>query len=102
MFTGGATLLCLTAGVWLGGVREAQTVVASGALPGSDDPPGLGEGFSRRAGALRLRESFPVLSAICFLSMSWQYNAQWLTRGLLVAAGLSLLARAGLPTRRAL
>ena len=44
-----------------------------------------------------LRESFPVLAAACFLTMSWQYNAQWLTRGLLIAAGSALLMRATLP-----
>jgi hypothetical protein len=29
--------------------------------------------------------------------MSWQYNAQWLMRGLLIAAGVALLVRALLP-----
>jgi hypothetical protein len=47
-----------------------------------------------------LRESFAVLAAVCFLTMSWQYNAQWLMRGLLIAAGTALLARAALPLRR--
>lgn len=46
-----------------------------------------------------LRESFTVLAAVCFLTMSWQYNAQWLMRGLLIAAGTALLARAALPLR---
>ena len=43
-------------------------------------------------------ESFPVFSAICFATMSWQYNAQWLLRGLLVSAGTALLLRAALPS----
>lgn len=47
-----------------------------------------------------LRESFALLAALCFLTMSWQYNAQWLMRGLLVAAGTALLARGALPLSR--
>ncbi len=46
-------------------------------------------------------ESFPMLSAGCFLTMSYQYNAQWLLRGLLIAAGASLVLRAIIPTERA-
>lgn len=44
-----------------------------------------------------LRETFPILSAACFLTMSWQYNAQWMLRGLLVSAGIALVAQAMLP-----
>jgi len=43
-----------------------------------------------------LRESFALLSACCFLLLSWEYNAQLLLRGLLVAAGVSLMARGAL------
>ena len=43
------------------------------------------------------RESFPLLAAICFTTLSWQYNALWLMRGLLIAAGSSLVLRALLP-----
>ena len=42
--------------------------------------------------------SFPVLSAFCFVLMSWQYNAQWLLRGLLVSSGVALVLRAALPS----
>jgi len=57
-------------------------------LPGLAGPPAWGR---------VLRESFPVLSAACFLTMSWQYNAQRLLQCLLIAAGISLLVRAALP-----
>jgi hypothetical protein len=46
-----------------------------------------------------LRESFAVLAAGCFVALSWQYNAQWLVRGLLIAAGVALMTRATLPAR---
>jgi hypothetical protein len=45
-----------------------------------------------------LRESFPILSAACFLTMSWQYNALRLMQSLLIAAGVSLLVQAALPS----
>jgi len=46
-----------------------------------------------------VRECFPVLSAACFVTMSWQYNALRLLQCLLIAAGLSLVVRAALPAQ---
>ena len=46
-------------------------------------------------------ESFAVLSAGCFVALSWQYNAQLLTRGVMIAAGCALLVRAALTGREA-
>jgi hypothetical protein len=46
-----------------------------------------------------LQESFSILSAACFLTMSWQYNALRLMQSLLIAAGVSLLVQAALPTQ---
>jgi uncharacterized membrane protein YdcZ (DUF606 family) len=44
-------------------------------------------------------ESFAILSAGCFMVLSWQYNAQMLTRGVMIAAGSALLVQAALPAR---
>jgi len=44
-----------------------------------------------------LRENFAVLSAACFLSISWQYNALRLMQSLLIATGVSLLVQAAMP-----
>lgn len=75
-------LLVIAAGGWL-----------------SDNEPQPGSQSAEPLWQRLLREIFPTLTATCFLTMSRQYNAQWLTRGLLVAAGISILTRAFLPRR---
>jgi hypothetical protein len=47
------------------------------------------------------QQAFPVLSAGCFLGLSWQYNARSLLRGELVAAGVALIVTAVLVPGRA-
>lgn len=44
-----------------------------------------------------LRESFPSLSASCFVTLSWQYNAHLLLRAILVALGTAMILRAAFP-----
>ncbi len=76
-----ASLFVVASAVWISGSN----------LAGKGDQPLLQR---------LLGESFALLAALCFMTISWQYNAQWLMRGLLVAAGTALLARAVLPLQR--
>jgi hypothetical protein len=77
------------AAFYLAGVAA---IASAGLWIGKVPAPGMEPVWSRV-----LRESFPILATVCFLTMSWQYNAQWLMRGLLIAAGVALLVRALLP-----
>ena len=76
------------------------TVLALASLAGfwSNQPARVGSPMLPRL----VGEAFPILAAGCFLAMSWQYNAQLLTRGLLVSAGLSLLGWAIFPLGNAI
>jgi hypothetical protein len=53
-------------------------------------------GFREKRAGL-MRQVFPVLSACCFLGLSWQYNAHLLLRAELVAAGIALIVVALAP-----
>jgi protein-S-isoprenylcysteine O-methyltransferase Ste14 len=44
-----------------------------------------------------LGETFPVALAICFAVLAWSYNAQLLTRAVIICFGASLVVKAFLP-----
>ncbi|HEX6771677.1 MAG TPA: hypothetical protein VF126_06610 [Acidobacteriaceae bacterium] len=48
-----------------------------------------------------LRELWPLGYAISFAVLAWRYNPQYLIRALMIAFGLSLVARALLPSQAA-
>jgi hypothetical protein len=53
-----------------------------------------------RALAATLRELWPLGYAIGFAALAWRYNPQFLIKALVIAFGLSLVARALLPGER--
>ncbi|HEY0786136.1 MAG TPA: hypothetical protein VGD62_09715 [Acidobacteriaceae bacterium] len=96
----GLVAVCVPLSIVLPAVGAVCFVAAAVLVAGLCRVRGSG-GVAERLWRRLVRESFPVLSAGCFVFLSWQYNAQWLTRGLLVAGGLALVARATLPQVRA-
>lgn len=53
-----------------------------------------------RALAALLRELWPLGYAIAFAALAWHYNPQFLIKALVIAFGLSLVARALIPADR--
>ena len=81
------------AGLFLSAVATLSLIRWVGSRGASQEQP---LSFGQRL----LAESFPLLVAVSMVTLSWQYNSQLLTRGLLVAAGLALLGRAALPAEQ--
>lgn len=79
-------LFCLAAMLWL----ELRQV-------GVAEPDGLQPGGSRRWLRAALAESYGIAFTACFAVLAWRYNAQLLTRALLICFGLSLMLKAALP-----